>query len=275
MTIQEVENFYKEDNYKYIIKNNNEFLNFYKCLLEDGYKPYLNYEDMQEFINKIANWYEVKYPDKLLEEKDDNIYLDKMDSYHLKMYLNNKLASILDVPYRSKFGGNRQVGNNWEPFIAIRLPIKESNKEKVIYKELEDLIVYVNPYTGIVYKNYMLEDYNIKNEIYIDELLNRFKNTNLDLKELELIIKLHKEDIILRNELLSLIPYKLLYSKNTSPELGYERAKKYIFDINKYLKTKLDIRNIEEIINRNYNYIKEEKNNNIFKKYTLSLFRKK
>ena len=38
---------------------------FYESL-QKGYHPYLKFEEIQELIQKFVNWYEIKYPDRLL-----------------------------------------------------------------------------------------------------------------------------------------------------------------------------------------------------------------
>ena len=65
----------------------------------------------------------------------------------------------------------------------------------------------------------------------------------------------------LRHRILQLVALKLLYSKNTFPERGYERAKRFINEFNKNLCLTLSTEEIDEIMYRDYNYSKNSKNN--------------
>ena len=56
----------------------------------------------------------------------------------------------------------------------------------------------------------------------------------------------------LRHRILQLVALKLLYSRNTIPERGYERAKRFINEFNKKLDLTLSTEQIDEIINRDY-----------------------
>lgn len=60
----------------------------------------------------------------------------------------------------------------------------------------------------------------------------------------------HNCDIELRERLLQLVALKLLYSKNTIPERGYERAKRFINEFNKKLGLTLSMKEIDEIIQK-------------------------
>ena len=56
----------------------------------------------------------------------------------------------------------------------------------------------------------------------------------------------------LRHRILQLVALKLLYSRNTIPERGYERAKRFINEFNKKLGLTLSAEQIDEIIHRDY-----------------------
>ena len=56
----------------------------------------------------------------------------------------------------------------------------------------------------------------------------------------------------LRDRILQLVALKLLYSRNTIPERGYERSKKFINEFNKELNLTLSTEEIDEIMRRNY-----------------------
>lgn len=58
------------------------------------------------------------------------------------------------------------------------------------------------------------------------------ENEELDSTELKNCIYNRECDIKLRNKILQLVALKLLYSKNTTPERGYERVKRFINEFN-------------------------------------------
>ena len=77
-------------------------------------------------------------------------------------------------------------------------------------------------------------------------------NDKLDFTELKKCVFNHNCDIELRNKILQLVALKLLYSKNTIPERGYERAKRFINEFNKKLGLSLSCNQIDEIIQKDY-----------------------
>ena len=52
---------------------------------------------------------------------------------------------------------------------------------------------------------------------------------------------------------------KLIYSRNTIPEYGYERAKKLINEFNRKLNINIKTNRIDEIINKDYSNVKKLK----------------
>ena len=56
----------------------------------------------------------------------------------------------------------------------------------------------------------------------------------------------------LRHRILQSVALKLLYSRNTIPERGYERAKRFINEFNKKLGLELSTEQIDETIHRDY-----------------------
>ena len=82
----------------------------------------------------------------------------------------------------------------------------------------------------------------------------------LDFSELKKCIYNHDCDLELRRRVLQLVALKLLYSKNTIPERGYERSKRFINEFNKKLGLTLSTNQIDEIIYRDY--INDEKSEN-------------
>ena len=54
MTFKEAENFYKQDEKKYDIENNKEFLKWFKDSIKKGYHYFTDIEDLQQKIDEIV-----------------------------------------------------------------------------------------------------------------------------------------------------------------------------------------------------------------------------
>ena len=74
----------------------------------------------------------------------------------------------------------------------------------------------------------------------------------LDFTKLKESVYDHNCDMELRHRILQLVALKLLYSRNTIPERGYERSKRFINEFNKKLGLTLSTKQIDEIIHRDY-----------------------
>ena len=244
MTIAEAERFYEQDTKKYEVEKNKEFLKWLKDSINGGYNSFIEINELQELINNIVNWYEIKYPEREMEFYEgirhfdfENMYtLSKvMDTKQLMYRLPRNQLNLIECGYRAKGWG--------------QYPIYE-NDEKVPY-----FILQANCMTGEVIKNYSSKDYVNFDNIILDELLlmfnERYKD-ELDFIELKESVYNHNVDIVLRNKILQLVALKLLYSVNTIPERGYERSKKFINEFNKELNLTLSTEEIDEIMRRDY-----------------------
>ena len=60
--------FYSNEERKYFIKENKKFLDWYKEELNSGYSYILELEEVEDLINKIVIWYQLKYPNRKLEK---------------------------------------------------------------------------------------------------------------------------------------------------------------------------------------------------------------
>lgn len=75
----------------------------------------------------------------------------------------------------------------------------------------------------------------------------------------------------LRHRILQSVALKLLYSRNTIPERGYERAKRFINEFNKKLGLELSTEQIDEIIHRDYT--NGERWEHVLKTYVVKMVR--
>ena len=278
MTINETNNFYNEDEKKYILKHNNEFLNLYMDLFNKNYRPYISIKDLQELINKLVIWYEIKYPEKELDEMDgihntnfNNIKkLSKVMTFEELLYrLTNKEYSFINCSYRSSAGGfyyNERLKKNIPNLLLI---INE--KGDLGYSLYSCLFIDVLTGKSTTYLNKYLVEKNIK----IEDIYNKLKeNNSLDLTNIKTCLLNHEGDIVLRDMILELVALNLLYSKNTIPEHGYIRAKRFIKEFNKKLNTNLSTEEIDYLINKEYN-TSLAKNNNEISKNNLNILIKK
>ena len=271
MTLSEAKNFYREDEKKYELKENKQFRTWFNKIKKNGYRTYFELDDLQVLINTIVNWYELKYPNRALdiEYGKKDIYFNKFQSEFnslsindLLYHMSNKSISILEARYRSLIGGNNQ-----DRAIDIRLPLKMDGNST--YFKNPELFISADSLTGRIYDNNNLEEYlNDKSINIIDDedldlislykvLNNKYKD-DIDSNNLSLTLYIHDCDELIRKYILELVALKLLYSKNTYPEYGYVRAKRFIDEFNlaffleKNINLNLSSKEIDEIISKNY-----------------------
>lgn len=278
MTILEANNFYKQDNKLYQINQNEEFIKWLNDKIDNGYSSLISIKDLQELIDFLVNWYEIKYPEKELEMNEGIRYfefinierLSKEMNFRQLMYrISHNEYCLINCKYRSRLGGSNPIYKNneivgYDSIIGIQ--IKRKNRQNVEIWELYDcknypyFLIFADPVNGKVKVQKELKEYIKKEQISLEHLLlileNKYKE-ELDFEELESCIFNHKTDLELRNKILQLVALKLVYSRNTIPERGYERAKRFINEFNKKLNLNIDTYEIDEIINRNYRNIEE------------------
>ena len=249
----EVDNFFKSDNKEYILKDNKEFLNWYKEKIKQEFNPILTPTQIQDMIDEIVLFFEVKYPSKFLSEclkcdKSEEYYktkdiAKKMDINQLKYRLHHNYVQFLECSYSS--------------YITLRKP-----KENIFDLSCEFIKIYKD---GTI-DEYDLES--LKESGYVKDiegikkapdLLGYFLSnpTKVDYSELKNLVLNHKTKLELRNKTLELTSLAILYSKNSLPIYSYARAKSFIRMMNKEYKLNLNTTEIDEIININY---KEEIN---------------
>lgn len=273
MTIKEAENFYKQDKYKYELKKNYEFLNWYEEKIDEGYKPLMNISELQDLINKIVIWYEIKYPEKELEFYEGIVDLRFLNIKKMSNFMNleqliyridKKQYYLIKCQYRTGLGGcspiykdGKIIGYN----SCIGFSVKRKNKqdcrpwELIDYRNSPRFLILANPVSGEININYDLEDYVKSNKITINKLLTLFENKykdELDFSELNECVYNYNIDLELRNMILQLAALKLLYSRNTIPERGYVRAKRFINEFNKNLDLEITVQEIDDLIKKDY-----------------------
>lgn len=269
MTIAEAQRFYEQDSKKYNISKNKEFLTWFNNIIKNGYQPVCDIDDLQELINNITNWYEIKYPEREMEFYEGTRYFNFEDIKPLSKTMNiqqllyrlpHKQLCLMECDYRSYGGGisdtfdynGNVIGHRSILFMTID---KKNIDHNPFTMDIPYFLLHADTQSGKVDINYDLKDYVKDEDITLDQLLVLFQNeysNELDFTKLEECVYDHNCDVELRRKILQLAALKLLYSQNTIPERGYERAKRFISEFNKKLNLNLSNEEIDEIFNRDY-----------------------
>jgi len=271
MTIAEAERFYKQDTKKYEISKNKELLTWLKEAIKNGYHSFIDIEYLQELIDNIACWYEIKYPEREMEFYEGIRHFDfenieslskVMDIKQLMYRLPHKQLCLMKCDYRSIGGGIRDIYNDKGEVVGHKtILFMQIDRKNVEYNplsmcdKLPDFLLQADTVSGKVHVDYNLKEYVSAYSITLDELLILFKEkyiSDLDFTNLEECIYDHNCDLELRRRILQLVALKLLYSNRTTPERGYERARRFINEFNKKMGLNLTTEEIDEAINKDY-----------------------
>lgn len=271
MTIAQAQEFYKQDTKRYDIKKNKELLTWLEDSIKNGYHFFIDVEYLQEIIDNIVYWYEMKYPEREMKLYDDIIDIrfentktlsKEMDLKQLMYRLPDKQLYLIECNYRSNSGGIKYIYNDKGEIVEKKAVLFMSIVRKGVEYNLlsmnsksPEFLLYADADSGKVTVDYNLKEYVSTDNISLNELLVSFKEKwadKLDFTKLEECIYDHNCDVELRRKILQLIALKLLYSNRTIPERGYERAKKFINEFNKKMGLNLSTEQIDEAINRDY-----------------------
>lgn len=223
MSINEDE-FRKQDEKLYILKKNKQFLKKLKRFVKNGiYEPNLSIDEMQNLINYIANWYEIKYPDMELNNesyKNEDLNVESIAQYmsvnQLLSRLGNDANAFLRSYYRyfSGFYGttkdinDREINNDYVLSINIGL-------------EGELKFIFVSSKTGLIN-----DVVGINMDLYHKSLIDLFSldETKYNLEDVKKCVLLHNLNGMISRDIIEFTALKLVYSKNTKPEIGIKRA---------------------------------------------------
>lgn len=266
MTVLELKQFYNGDNRLYDLKNNKDFLYTFNSFINKGYDLFIGVNEMQEMIDLIANWYEIKYPEREFDFYDENITSDFDGLFELSSVMNIKQLlfrltdnqkKLLEGLYRSQSSNETPIYQNGEitgvnKKVYFRV-IRNANDR--FFSKYKSFMVSVDANSGLVDMDYELEKYVLDDKIYLNDLVKIFESKysdELDFSEIQEADNNKRVDNYLRDTLLELVSLKLLYSRRTTPERGYERARRFICEFNKKLNLNLNTDLIDEAINRDY-----------------------
>ena len=263
MMKEELRSFYKEDKRFYDLKENKKFLIMFNHLIDEGYNLFIGIDDMQDLIDRLFNWYEIKYPEREFDFYDGEVTLDfaikkelsdLMDINQLLFRLTDNQVKFLRGNYRSKdemeyfiYDGNVKVGTG----VKVIFKIGRNSTDRY-YLKYKDFIVRADAVSGVLDIDYEVLKYVDADNITLDDLFKNFSENysdRLEFKELEDAINDKFIDNYLRDKLLEFVSLKLLYSKQTIPERGYVRAKRFIDEFNKKLDLSLTYDEIDKVMN--------------------------
>ena len=256
MTGLEWENFEKYDSKEYIVEQNSEFIKYYKEKLKEGYHPTLNLDEIQKLIDKLAMFFEFKYPEEIFDAfryvggTEKKAFYEcvkiakKLDIEQLKYRLNHDELCFLECEYPVYLTLRRPKKLFGNSISTIRV---DSNG-KIASSELEDLEFegFIKDTDGIT---------------RIEDLLGRYfgLETDVDYSELERAVTNHKNSVAIRNKVLEMTMLKMLYS--SLPEHGYIRAKRFMRMFNKEYDLDLNMEKLDSIMSIDYkdtNYVKQK-----------------
>lgn len=211
---------------------------------------------MQQFINDISNFYEFKYPNSMffssrypLEEK----YCQEI----------SKLLNFKQLLYR--------LDHYWQLFDINYIgcyTIRKIRKVKLIESEHTYVDFQKDGSTNLSQLKILQDMGFIKNingirNIY--DLIERLKfEGNIDCQELENAVLQYQTQIEIRNKLLQLTIFKILYSN--IPTVTYPRVKSFIRTFNSEIDADLSILEVDELLSVDYAKEKVKKHKSIFKK---------
>ena len=219
------ESFYKMNDKRYVLRSNKAFFNNYKEMLKNSNYSVLNIEQMQKLVDKLVNYFEFKYPDSMFDGVNYNSSLNgefvrwnkissELDINQLKWRLSSKELTFLECSYENYL----YIYGFLNDLEELSLMEVEINADGSLKKDSLEQIV----------NEGFLNDVNGINTL--EELVLRFhkKETDVDYSSLEDWINVHQQRVSLRNQILELVPFALLYSENTIPKNGYSRAKRFM-----------------------------------------------
>lgn len=265
MTIAQAERFYEQDSKKYEVLKNKELLSWFKDSVKNGYHPFIDIESLQGIVDNITNWYEIKYPEREMKfyegirffDFDNMKSLSKvMDIKQLMYRMPYEWLCLMECNYRSSGGGRRNIyGDNNEIIGQKSILFMNIYRKDIESSMVPNFLLYADTDSGKVEIDYNLKDYVNTDNITLDELLNLFKekySEEFSFTELEKCVYDHNCDVELRNKVLQLVALKLLYSRRTIPERGYERSKRFINEFNKKMNLNISTEEIDNVISKDY-----------------------
>ena len=266
MTKDELKNFYNNDLKKYDLKENTYFKVMFNRLLEEGYNLFIGLDEMQDLIDRLTFWYEIKYPEREFDFYDGKIVQDfafkkelsdLMDINQLFFRLTDNQVKFLKGNYRSKIEKEYPIYEEGKKIAVskkVYFKINRNSNDKY-YSKHKDFIISADAISGKVDSDYETLKYIDNDDITLNDLFQVFSENYadcLDFLELDQALKNNYVDNYLRDDILNFVALRLLYSKKTVPERGYKRAIRFMDEFNKRLGLNLSYDEIDKLMNNSY-----------------------
>ena len=225
----------------------------------------LDFNDIQDYIFKIISWYNIKYPnsDLLLSNskvdvmnKENKTISDYMTDNELYNRLSSSVIESLKCNYSSSFECNysdiKKERFNDKDYIYIQLMSQEKkffmrDKEKdcfVVATKNGDIIDIIG---NNMLLNEILKNVDNLNIVQLLGILKKSKKNILDYYHLNKCVEHHKNDIIVRNNIIDTIS-KMIISSASNVEYGYFRALEFLNDFSNYYNLKFDSKYFDNIV---------------------------
>ena len=174
MTIAQSEKFYEQDTKKYNISKNKELLSWLNNIKKNGYHQFIDTEHLQQLIDNITTWYEIKYPERELELYEGTKYINfedikplskEMDIEQLLYRLPHKQLCLMECDYRSNGGGIRDIYNDngeivgQKTILFMNIDRKGVEESYSIWSKSPDFLLYADTDNGKIDVDYNLKDY--------------------------------------------------------------------------------------------------------------------
>lgn len=238
------------------LSNDKEFLKFIKREIKKGYVPLITIKEMDRLINKVASWYEFKYPIRYFIDEEfakNNIWFkNKMTVKELLLRLNYEERQILKCEYTSTGGGTRPIYKSnkivdTKPELFFQ--IINHNYEKYDFGSFT--LINFDPETGLIYDDafsrlYTKETYSIETIEELYRYLVNKNDKNIDFKELERIIKDKQIDKQIREYVIKYIEINIMQDSIDRAYLFKKEFNEYIKEQNKYINYEIYIKNKEK-----------------------------
>lgn len=250
---------------KLIEEDFNQIDEIYQCEQHDE----LSVEDLQDLRDKLANWYQVRYPDciveKRIEETPEFLKPDLLDrllnvsSYILSVNNFNLLAKLLSNSQKGllecDYGAYTeslsvsicyifndyiidQEGDIKETWISLLVQNKDMSGDSPYFYIVTDRKKGCMINSFVEYREVPLEN-------LIDGLLDEY-GCNINSHDLEELINKYNDRLELRHQLLESVALKILTSATTK-EIGYFRAKMFLVEMNLSLGLNLTTDDIDDV----------------------------
>lgn len=251
---------YSRDKREYNLINNVDFFNWLKTTIDDGYKLFVDLRELQKLIDEIALFYETSYKDEMIKQsglnyEDTKRSCECLDITKLLNRLSTKQQDFLNCIYRH--GTYIQAYNyedgDFKRIEKLYLSIYKKSEEHSCADERPYFYICIDFNTGRILKSSEDKYFDVDIETNIERLLDVLENNYsdvLDYTELKECVYNNYCDIELRHRILELVSLKLLYSKNVTPDEGYEIAKRFIKDFSEKFGLILSTEKIDAAFNK-------------------------